>query len=59
MGDLNEFAKPDTVYELNIGKSFYPGNKSSFHQFKCESIFIFNFIETSFLYLLKLLITLI
>jgi len=36
MSDLNDFIKPDTVYELNIGTSFTNPSKASFHQFKYD-----------------------
>jgi hypothetical protein len=40
MSDLHEFVEFDKVYELNIGKSFQNGNKStSHHQFKCNYSF--------------------
>lgn len=37
MSDLNEHVELDKLYELNIGKSFQTGSKSSYHNFKCNS----------------------
>lgn len=51
MGDLNEITKPDIVYELNIGKSFNPGSRAPFYQFKCK---LFNILFTIKLNISKL-----
>lgn len=36
MSDLSEHVEFDKAYELNIGKSFQNGAKSSYHNFKCN-----------------------
>ena len=36
MSDLSDKIEFDKPYELNIGKTFQPGSKSSFHQIKCK-----------------------
>jgi hypothetical protein len=43
MSDLSEKIDFDKPYELNIGKTFQQGAKSSYHQFKCR-FFVGQFI---------------
>ena len=45
MAELSDFVENDKVYELNIGKTFQNGSKTSYHHFKCNfEIEITNFL---------------
>lgn len=57
MSELSDYAEFDKPYELNIGKSFLNGSKTSYHSFKCNftSIFILKYFRFNSDYKLLLL----
>ena len=50
MSDLSDKIEFDKPYELNIGKTFQPGSKSSFHQIKCKFLVV---LKTYLFYFVK------